>query len=198
MEQTENMAYKSARSTFKSETAVYSTNGSTHTEHMHLVSCLVENHPGVLARISGLFSGRGYNIESLAVGTTHDPTISRITIACPGDDRIVEQILKQLNKLIDVIRVEDLSEKSHVERELMLIKVACTAQTRPEIMQICDIFRARIVDVNHECLVIEVSGTTAKNEALMELFEPFGILEMTRTGRLALHRGPEVLRAPEH
>jgi len=159
----------------------------------HIVSCLVENHPGVLARISGMFSSRGYNIESLAVGTTQDPTVSRITIACKGDDRIIEQILNQLRKIIDVIQVTDLSEASHVERELMLIKVACKGKSRSEIMQICDIFRARIVDVHHDCLVIEVSGTLKKNEALMELFEPFGIMEMSRTGRIALQRGPQVL-----
>lgn len=181
----------------RSDSGVYSSNGAAQSVHQHLVSCLVENNPGVLTRISGMFSSRGYNIESLAVGTTHDPSISRVTMACPGDDRIIEQIVKQLRKLIDVIRVVDLSERSHVERELMLIKVACAGTSRSEVMQICDIFRARIVDVDHECLIIEVSGTPAKNEALMELFEPFGILEMTRTGRIALHRGPEVLRVPE-
>lgn len=189
------MTPKTTAKTQKSD--VYSADGGAHIVHPHLVSCLVENHPGVLARISGMFSSRGYNIESLAVGTTHDPTVSRITIACLGDDRIIEQIIKQLAKIIDVIKVEDVSEKSHVERELMLIKVASNDHTRSEIMQICDIFRARIVDVNHACLVIEVSGTTQKNEALQELFEPFGILEMTRTGRIALNRGSEVLRAGE-
>ncbi|MCL5269166.1 MAG: acetolactate synthase small subunit [bacterium] len=177
--------------------AVIDTNERAVAIHEHLVTCLVENHPGVLARISGMFSSRGYNIESLAVGTTHDPSISRITIACRGDDRIIEQILKQLSKLIDVIRVVDVSQSSHVERELMLVKVAATGAARSEIMQICDIFRARIVDVHHDCLVIEVSGTTSKNEALMELFERFGILEMTRTGRIALNRGPEILSVAE-
>lgn len=165
--------------------------------HEHLVSCLVENHPGVLARISGMFSSRGYNIESLAVGTTNDPEVSRMTMACRGDDRIVDQILKQLGKLIEVIEVVDLNERSHVERELMLIKVGCTPENRSEIMQICDIFRARIVDVAHESLVIETSGQARKNEALLELFEPFGIREMTRTGRIAMYRGPEVLQPAE-
>lgn len=191
------MAPKTMSKSLKSESGVYTSTGGAQHVHMHLVSCLVENHPGVLARISGMFSSRGYNIESLAVGTTHDPSISRVTMACRGDDRIIEQIIKQLRKLIDVIRVVDLSEKSHVERELMLIKVACAGQSRSEVMQICDIFRARIVDVDHECLIIEVSGTPQKNEALQELFAPFGIMEMTRTGRLALHRGPEVLCVPE-
>lgn len=161
--------------------------------HEHLVSCLVENHPGVLARISGMFSSRGYNIESLAVGTTHDATVSRITIACKGDDRIIEQIINQLRKIIDVIQVTDMNERSHVERELMLIKVGCKGKSRSEIMQICDIFRARIIDVHHDCLVIEVCGTLKKNDALMEMFEPFGIMEMSRTGRIALQRGPTVL-----
>jgi acetolactate synthase I/III small subunit len=174
-------------------------NGAAPTMHEHLISCLVENHPGVLARISGMFSARGFNIESLAVGTTHDPTVSRITIACPGDDRVIKQILKQLHKLIDVIQVADLSEKEHVERELMLVKVACTSPSRSEIMQVCDIFRARIIDVDHACLTIEITGTTRKNEAILEMFEPFGVLEMTRTGRIALHRGTHVLTVPgEH
>jgi acetolactate synthase I/III small subunit len=191
------MAVKPSAKTLKSETGVYNGAAAAQNVHMHLISCLVENHPGVLARISGMFSSRGYNIESLAVGTTNDPSISRVTMACPGDDRIIEQIVKQLRKIIDVIRVTDMNEKSHVERELMLIKVACEGSVRSEVMQICDIFRARIVDVSHACLVIEVSGTPRKNEALLELFEPFGILEMTRTGRVALHRGPEVLRVPD-
>ena len=191
------MTPKASNKSFKSDSGVYYSNGGVHHEHMHLVCCLVENNPGVLARISGMFSSRGYNIDSLAVGTTHDPSISRLTMACIGDDSIIEQIIKQLRKLIDVIRVVDLSEKSHVERELMLIKVACSGSNRSEIMQICDIFRARIVDVDHDCLIIEVSGTPKKNEALQELFEPFGILEMTRTGRIALQRSAEILRVPE-
>ena len=167
------------------------------TIHDHLLSVLVENHPGVLARISGMFSTRGYNIESLAVGTTHDPSSSRITIACKGDDRVVEQIIKQLRKMIDVIQIVDLSGSEHVERELMLVKVRCESGTRSELMQICDIFRARIIDVAHTTLVIEVSGSPDKNEALLALFEPFGILEMTRTGRIALHRGTQTLNLPE-
>src|SRR5512141_1556781 len=128
------MTTKPSTKSLKSETGVYSAGNGPHIEHMHLVSCLVENHPGVLARISGMFSSRGYNIESLAVGTTNDPTISRITIACRGDDRIIDQIIKQLRKLIDVIRADDLSEKTHVERELMLIKVACEGGARSEVM----------------------------------------------------------------
>ena len=167
------------------------------TAHEHLISVLVENHPGVLARVSGMFSTRGFNIESLAVGTTQDPTASRITIACPGDDRVVGQIIMQLRKMIDVIQVVDMSARSHVERELMLVKVACTGKNRSEVMQICGIFRARIVDVDRNCLIIEVSGTVDKNEALLELLDPFGLMEMTRTGRISLHRGSQKLAVPE-
>ena len=165
--------------------------------HEHLIAVLVENQPGVLARISGMFSTRGYNIESLAVGTTHNPAISRITIAVRGDDAIIRQIIQQLGKMVEVIRVMDMSDQEHVERELMLAKVAADPSRRGEIMQICDIFRARIVDVDHESLIIEVSGTLDKNEALRELFEPFGIMELTRTGRIALERGPSILRPPD-
>ncbi len=163
----------------------------------HLVACLVENHPGVLARISGMFAARGYNIESLAVGTTHDPKTSRITIAVPGEDNIIRQIINQLAKMAEVIHVEDLSEEDHVDRELMLVKVSCAKEMRSEVMQICDIFRARIVDVHHDCLVIEISGTLGKNAALIELFSPFGIIEMTRTGRIALHRGTRRMTIPD-
>ncbi|HUT25881.1 MAG TPA: acetolactate synthase small subunit, partial [Sumerlaeia bacterium] len=122
----------------------------------HVISCLVENQFGVLARIAGMFSCRGFNIDSLAVGETTDPTISRITIVTHGDDFIIEQIIKQLRKLIDVIRVQDLTSESHVERELALAKVSCNRETRGEIMQIASIFRARIVDVGKESVIIEM------------------------------------------
>lgn len=172
-------------------------NNHTQTDHEHVIAVLVENHPGVLARISGMFAARGYNIESLAVGTTQHPTVSQITVALRGEDKVISQIVQQLSKMVDVIRVMDMSDHVHIERELMLIKVASNERRRSEIMQICDIFRARIVDVGHESLVIEVVGTLDKNEALRELFEPFGILEMTRTGRVAVQRGVEVLRPPD-
>lgn len=165
--------------------------------HEHIISALVENRPGVLAHISGMFAARGFNIASLAVGATTDPTVSRMTIACRGDDRVVEQIVKQLRKIIDVIRVVDLRERSHVERELILIKVQSTPTTRSEIMQIVDIFRSRIIDVHHDSLMVETSGSQDKNIALIELLEPFGIIEMARTGRIALFRGPEALKMPE-
>lgn len=166
-------------------------------EHEHLIACLVENHPGVLSRISGMFSSRGYNIESLAVGVTSDPTVSRITIVARGDDAVVEQIVKQLNRLVDVISVVEIGGRGHVERELMLVKVKAEGKTRSEIMQICDIFRSRIVDVHAEFLIIETSGTAEKNEALLEMFRPFGIVEINRTGRIALHRGAQTLRVPD-
>lgn len=165
--------------------------------HEHIISALVENRPGVLAHISGMFAARGFNIASLAVGETTDPTVSRLTISCIGDDRVIEQIVKQLRKIIDVIRVADLREREHVERELILIKVNSTRETRSEIMQIVDIFRGRIIDVHHESIIVEISGTKDKNTALLELLAPFGILEVARTGRIALFRGPEFLKVPE-
>jgi len=155
----------------------------------HVISCLVENRSGVLARVAGLFSGRGYNIDALSVAPSHDPALSRMTIVCQGDDRIIEQINKQLNKLIDVVKVSDLTAEDHIERELALVKVACTAQTRSEIIQLVNVFRARIVDVNHKTLTVEVVGDAHKTEALIDLLRSFGIREMVRTGRVAIVRG---------
>lgn len=166
-------------------------------EHEHIISCLVENHSGVLAHISGMFATRGFNIKSLAVGETPDPTVSRITIVVWGDDRVIDQIIKQLNKLVDVIETVDMMEKPHVERELMFIKVKANAQTRSELMQLTDIFRASIIDVHADCLVIQISGKVDQNEALLGLLEPFGIIEMARTGRIAMRRGPDHLSVPE-
>jgi acetolactate synthase-1/3 small subunit len=165
--------------------------------HEHIISALVENRPGVLAHISGMFAARGYNIASLAVGATTDPTVSRMTIVCVGDDRVLEQIVKQLRKIIDVIRVLDIRERDHVERELILTKVHSTPESRSEIMQIVDIFRGRIIDVHQESLIVEISGSQDKNNALLELMEPFGILEIARTGRIALYRGPDALKVPD-
>lgn len=165
--------------------------------HEHIVSILVENQAGVLARISGMFAARGYNIASLTVGTTRDPTVSRMTVVCRGDDKVIEQIIKQLRKIIEVIRVNDLWHLDHVERELILLKTRSTPQNRSEIMQIVDIFRGRIIDVHHESTVIEISGTKDKNDALLELLEPFGILEICRTGRIGLVRGPDHMKIPE-
>jgi acetolactate synthase-1/3 small subunit len=155
----------------------------------HTISVLVDNKPGVLARIAGLFSGRGYNIDSLSVGETQDPSVSRMTIVSKGDDSIIEQITKQLNKLIDVIKVQDFEGKEFVDRELLLLKVSCSTQNRSEIMQIVDIFRAKIVDVNHNMLIIEITGPDKKVNAFIDLMKPFGIKEIARTGKVAMARG---------
>ena len=154
----------------------------------HTISVLVENHPGVLARIAGLFSGRGFNIESLSVGETEDPTASRMTLVVRGDDVILEQITKQLNKLVDVIKVSDITKEQFIERELVLIKVHTEGKSRSEIMQIVDIFRARIVDVAPKTVTVEATGTEEKVQALVSMLKPFGIREMARTGSVALTR----------
>jgi acetolactate synthase-1/3 small subunit len=161
----------------------------------HTISVLVENEFGVLARVAGLFSGRGFNIESLSVGETLDPTVSRITLVTTGDDQVLAQVTKQLNKLIPVIRVADFKEADRVERELVLIKVQTDERSRAEVMNIVDIFRAKIVDVSPRTYVIEVTGTTEKIGALLELLRPIGLLEIARTGKVALCRGPRILRA---
>jgi len=155
----------------------------------HTISVLVENKPGVLARVAGLFARRGYNIESLAVGTTETEAVSRMTIVAQGDDQVLEQITKQLYKLIDVIKVFDIPREQAVERELVLIKVACTTQTRPEIMQIVDIFRGRIIDVSDGAMTIEMTGEETKVEGIQKLLKKFGIKELVRTGKIALQRG---------
>lgn len=157
----------------------------------HTISVLVENQAGVLARIAGLFSARGFNIDSLAVGETEDPSVSRMTIVTHGDDRVIEQIMKQLNKLIDVIKVQDLNEVDMIERELVLVKVAATASTRTELMQIVNTFRAKVVDVNPKSLTIEVTGNQSKIDALLELVRPFGLKSVARTGVIALTRGAD-------
>lgn len=155
----------------------------------HTLSVLVENHAGVLSRVAGLFSRRGFNIDSLAVGITENPEISRITIVVDGDDYIVEQVSKQLNKLIDVIKLKQLDRSDSVSRELALIKVSATPETRAEIMQLVEIFRAKIVDVSKSTLTIEISGATDKVAALEDLLKPFGLKEIVRTGTIAIERG---------
>lgn len=154
----------------------------------HILAVLVENHPGVLSKVSGLFSRRGFNIESLAVGITEDPKISRMTIAIEGDEYIVEQVSKQLNKLIDIIKVWDISEDS-VTRELALIKVYAPQNVRSKIIEITEIFRARIVDVNNSAMTIEITGDSGKIEAISDVLKPFGIQEMVRTGAISIERG---------
>lgn len=155
----------------------------------HILAVLVENQPGVLTRVAGLFSRRGYNIESLAVGQTHDPEVSRMTIVADGDDQVIDQVVKQLDKLIDVIEVRDITDDEHVDRELVLIKVKAEPEVRGEIMQIVEIFRARIVDIGQHSLIIECTGDEGKIRAIENSLKPFGILELVRTGKIAMVRG---------
>lgn len=157
----------------------------------HTLAVLVENKSGVLSRVASLFSRRGYNIDSLAVGVTEDPDISRITIVVHGDDHVLEQVTKQLNKLIDVIKVSDIGSDDAVERELALIKVSADANVRAEIIQIANIFRARIVDVAPKSMTVEVTGDEGKIQAIEKLLRQFGIKEMVRTGKIAMTRGPK-------
>ncbi|MFB6284503.1 MAG: acetolactate synthase small subunit [Halobacteria archaeon] len=163
-------------------------------ERNYVLSVLVENRPGVLSRVAGLFTRRDFNIESLAVGKTENPDYSRMTIAVSGDDKTVEQVKKQLNTLIPVIKVTDLSEDESVDRELTLIKVSSTPETRNEIMQIADTFRAKIVDVGKTSMVVEVTGDADKVEALQDMLREFGIKEMVRTGTVSLARGEKSTR----
>ena len=157
----------------------------------HTIAVLVENRFGVLSRVAGLFSARGYNIESLSVGETLDPTVSRMTLVVRGDEFVIEQVMKQLHKLIDVIKVTDLTDEDHVERELMLIRVNAEPQHRAEILRIADIFRAKVVDVAPLSFVLEATGDERKLEALLELLRPMGIQELVRTGKVAIARGPK-------
>ncbi len=155
----------------------------------HTIGVLVENQPGVLSRVAGLFSGRGFNIESLTVAETNEPGMSRITLVTIGDQHIMEQIIKQLNKLINVIKVIDFQDTEFVEREMALIKVKADKQSRAEILRIVDIFRAKVVDVSPSSYIIEVTGDDGKIEAILELLGQFGILELARTGKAAMARG---------
>jgi acetolactate synthase-1/3 small subunit len=154
----------------------------------HTISVLVENKFGVLTRVAGLFSGRGYNIDTLNVGPTQDPKLSRMTIVTHGDEATIEQIIKQLNKLPDVIRVQDFASGESVGRELVLIKVGVDSRSRPEVMQIADIFRAKIVDVQAKSLTIEITGNESKVEKFVSLMQTFDVQEITRTGQIALPR----------
>ncbi len=158
----------------------------------HTIAALVEDKPGVLARVAGLFRRRGFNIESLAVGVTEKEGISRMTIVVSGDDRTIEQVTKQLNKLIDVVKVSDVSVNS-VERELALIKVSASPQNRAEIIEIANIFRARIVDVARDSMIIEVTGDEDKIGAFIDLMRQYGIKEVARTGKIAMQRGSKSL-----
>jgi len=154
----------------------------------HTITVLVENRFGVLTRIAGLFSGRGFNIDTLNVGPTHRPDTSRMTIVVRGDDRVLDQVTRQLNKLVDVIEVQDFREGEYVDRELVLLKVKVDSKSRAEVMQICDIFRAKIVDVQPKNLTIEITGNESKVTKFIKLMENFGILDLTRTGKVAIAR----------
>src|SRR3954469_6770528 len=160
----------------------------------HIISLLMENEAGALSRVAGLFSSRGYNIESLPVAATEDATLSRMTLVTAGSDDVIEQITKQLNKLIEVVKVVDLSEGDHIERELMLIKVRATGKDREEIKRLADIFRGRIIDVTDKSYTIELTGTGSKLDAFIEAIERGAILETVRTGASGIGRGERILK----
>jgi len=164
----------------------------------HTLSVLVENHAGVLSRVAGLFSRRGFNIDSLAVGVTEDPEVSRMTIVVDGDEYVVEQVSKQLNKLVDVIKIKRLDDNDSVSRELALIKVNANATTRGEILQIVEVFRANVIDISKNTLTIEITGSLDKVAALEDMLKPFGIKEIARTGMIALERGNKHLAAEDN
>jgi acetolactate synthase-1/3 small subunit len=155
----------------------------------HVISLLVENHQGVLVRITGLFAGRAYNLESLTVGVTNDPAISRVTLVCKGDDAIIEQIKKQLNKLIDIIKVIDLTGLPAISREIALIKVQSDPASRGEIIQVADVFRARVIDVGYDSVILEVTGATEKIDDLLAILSSRTILEVARSGLVSIERG---------
>ncbi len=163
-------------------------NGASGGRIRHVLSALVQNQPGVLAHVSGMLGSRGYNIDSLAVGETEDPQLSRITFVVKGDDRVLEQVRKQLEKIVTVVRVIDISREDFVERDLMLVKVDATPERRGEIRGLVEDFRGRIVDYGPEQLMIEISGKESKIEAFIDLIRPYGIRELVRTGRIALVR----------
>ena len=163
---------------------------------MHTIALLVENQQGVLSRISGLFSGRGYNLESFTSGPTIDPSVTRITLVCNGDNQIIDQIKKQLNKLIDIIEVKELTEKSTVDRELALIKVSVKPGQRGELIQIADVFSAQVMDVGSESMVIEVTGSPEKINDLIALLHEFSIIELARSGLVSIQRGKKNIISP--
>lgn len=155
----------------------------------HTLAVLVENLPGVLSHVAGLFARRGYNIESLVVGETEDQTVSRITLVVEGDERVIEQVSKQLNKQVEVIKVNDITNEQTVERQMLLIKVSADQAARQEILQLMEIFRCRIVDIGRRSLIIEATGDEGKIEAIVQSLRPFGIKELVRTGKVAMVRG---------
>ena len=163
--------------------------GGIHTGRRHILSILVENKPGVLARIAGLFSRRGFDIETLAVGPTDDPTISRITLTVDGALHPIDQVTKQLHKLVNVIKIRDLEPSETLARELALFKVSAEGGARGELMGLCEIFRGKVIDVSRRSVTVEITGTDDKVEAFEQLVRPFGLIEMVRTGEIAVARG---------
>lgn len=155
----------------------------------HIISLLMENEAGALSRVAGLFSARGYNIESLTVAPTNDPTLSRMTIVTRGDDQIIEQIVKQLNKLIDVVKVQDIQETAHIERELMLIKLQAVGSQRDEVFRLTEIFRGQVVDVTESTYVVQLTGPGQRLDAFIEAVGSIPVIEMARSGALGLSRG---------
>jgi len=160
----------------------------------HIISLLMENEAGALSRVAGLFSARGYNIESLTVAPTEDPSLSRMTIVTSGSDDVIEQIIKQLNKLIDVVKVLDLNDGKHIERELMLVKVKASHQYREEMKRISDIFRGRIIDVSDNTFTIEITGSSTKLDAYLDSLDKSAIIETVRTGASGIGRGDRILK----
>jgi len=158
----------------------------------HVISALVQNQPGVLAHVAGMFAARGFNIDSLVVGRTEDPAISRMTIVVVGDDRVLEQVRKQLGKVIPVVKVRDFEQVNYVERDLMLVRVHTAPERRPEVVDLVNLFRGRVVDVSRDSILIELSGTEEKIEAFVDLVRPYGIRELARTGVIAMPRGQQV------
>ena len=156
----------------------------------HVLSALVQNVPGVLAHVAGMFASRGYNIDSLAVGETEEPHLSRMTFVVVGDDAVLDQVRKQLEKIVTVVRVDDISSQEYVERDVMLLKVKCDQQVS-EIRELCQIFRGKVVDVSTNQVIVEISGPEKKVQAFIELMRPFGIIELVRTGRIAMVRGTQ-------
>lgn len=161
----------------------------------HVISALVQNQPGVLSHVAGMFSARGFNIDSLVVGRTEDPELSRMTIVVIGDDRVLEQVRKQLGKIVTVVKVRDYAAVDYVERDLMLIRIHVPPEKRPEVIELVNLFRGRVVDVARASMMIELSGTENKIEAFIELVRPYGIRELARTGIIAMQRGEQKQQA---
>jgi len=157
----------------------------------HVIMALVQNKPGVLAHVAGMFAARGFNIDSLVVGRTEEPGVSRMTIVAVGDDNVLEQIRKQLEKIVDVVKVRDFQEVSYVERDLMLLRVHAPAEKRPQVVELVNLFRGRVVDVSRKSLIVELAGPEVKLEAFIDLVRPYGIGELARTGVIAMKRGKQ-------